>query len=77
MSFYQHNNIEQDVVIMREWFKNNYMKLNEEKCHLMNFSKSNNNTSLTIDNATIKPSKEQKLIGISVDNNLSFKGHVE
>ena len=68
---------EQDVVITREWFKNNYMKLNEEKCNLMNFSKSNINTTLKIDNTTIKPSKEQKLLGISVDKNLSFKGHVE
>ena len=69
--------LEQDVVITREWLKNNYMKLNEEKCNLINFSKSNINTSLKIDNTTIKPSKEQKLLGISVDKNLSFKGHVE
>ena len=69
--------LEQDVVIMREWFKNNYMKLNEEKCHLINFSKSNNDTSLKIDNTIIKSSKEQKLLGISIDNNLSFKGHVQ
>ena len=69
--------LEQDVVITREWFQNNYMKLNEEKCNLINFSKSNINTSLKIDNTTIKPSKEQKLLGISVEKNLSFKGHVE
>ena len=69
--------LELDVVITREWFKNNYMKLNEEKCYLINFSKSNMNTSLKIDNTTIKPSKEHKLLGISVDKNLSFKGHVE
>ena len=49
------------------------MKLNEEKCHLMNFNKSNNDRSLEIDNIIIKPSNEQKLLGISIDNNLSFK----
>ena len=54
--------LEQDVVITREWFENNYMKLNEEKCNLINFSKSNINTPLKIDNTTIKPSKEQKLL---------------
>ena len=62
---------------MREWFQNNYMKLNGEKCHLINFGKSNNDTSLKIDNTIIKPSKEQKLLGISIYNNLSFKGHVQ
>ena len=69
--------LERDVVIMGEWFKNNYMKLNEEKCHLINFSKSNNDTSLKIDNAIIKPSKERKLLGVIIDNKLSFKGHVQ
>ena len=65
------------VVIMRDWFQNNYMKLNGEKCHLINFGKSNNDTSLKIDNTIIKPRKEQKVLGISIDNNLSFKGHVQ
>lgn len=41
--------LEQDVVIMREWFQNNCMKLNMDKCHLINFGKSNNYISLKID----------------------------
>ena len=70
------------------------MILNEEKFHLINFSKSNNDTSLKLDNTTlssksnndtslkldnttIKPSKEQRIFGINIDNNLSFKGHVQ
>ena len=53
------------------------MKLNAEKYHLMNLSKSNNGAFLKIDNIIIKPSKEQKLLGINIDNNLSFKGHVQ
>ena len=27
--------LEQDVIILREWFQNNYMKMNGDKCHLM------------------------------------------
>ena len=34
--------LEQDVVILREWFQNNYMKLNGDKCHLINFGKGGN-----------------------------------
>ena len=53
------------------------MKLNGDKCHLINFGKGSNDTSLKIDNTVIKPSKEKKLLGISIDNNFSFKGHVQ
>ena len=69
--------LEQDVVILREWFQNNFMKLNEDKCHLINFGKGSNDKSLRIDNTIIKPSKEQQLLVTSIDNNLSFKGHVQ
>ena len=53
------------------------MKMIGNKCHLINFSKGSNDTSLKIDKTIIKPSKEQKLLGISIYNNLSFKGHVQ
>ena len=53
------------------------MKMNGDKCHLINFGKGSNDTSLKIDKTIIKPSKEKKLFGISIDNNLSFKGHVQ
>ena len=69
--------LEQDVVILREWFQNNCMKINWDKCHLINFRKGSNDTSLKIDKTIIKPSKQQKFLGISIDNNLSFKGHVQ
>ena len=36
-----------------------------------------NDTSLKIDKTIIKPSKEQKLLGISIYNNLLFKGNVQ
>ena len=44
---------------------------------IINFGKGSNDTSLKIDKTIIKPSKQQKLLGISIDNNLSFKGHVQ
>ena len=53
------------------------MKLNGDRCHHINFGKGSNDTSLKIDNTIIKPSKEQKLLGINIVNNLSFKGHVQ
>ena len=38
--------LEQDVVILREWFQNNYMKMNGDKNHLINFGKGSNDTFL-------------------------------
>ena len=69
--------LEQDIVILREWFQNNYTKLNGDKCHFINFCKGSNGTSLKTDKTIMKQSKEQKLLGISIDTNLSFKGHVQ
>ena len=48
--------------------------MNGDKCHLINFGKGSNDTTLKIDKTIIKASK---LLGISIDNNLSFKGHVQ
>ena len=57
------------------WFPDNYMKLNEEKWHLMTFSKSSTDTSIHVANAEIKESSEEKLLGVTLDKHLTFKPH--
>ena len=44
-----------------EWFPNNRMKLNEDKCHLMIFGRKSNQVSVKIGEANVK---EEKLLGI-------------
>ena len=64
--------LEKDANILIKWFKDNGMKLNEEKCKLLILSKkSNNNTEIILGNETIKNSKSEKLLGITIDEKLT------
>ena len=61
--------------ILIQWFKDNYMKLNEDKSKLLLSSK-DENISIKVGTETIFNSQSEKLLGITIDNNLTFKGHV-
>ena len=65
--------LESDALKIAEWFRNNCMKLNEDKCHLMVFGDKSNDISLTIGSVRIKESKEEKLLGVILDKTLCFK----
>ena len=69
--------LESDALAISEWFPNNHMKLNENKCHLMIFSGKSNEVSVQIGEAKVKESKEKKLLGIIFDQALSFTQHVK
>ena len=71
------NRLENETLILSEWFQNNYMRLNGEKCHLMIFGEKSNNLSIKIGNTTIKESTEEKLLGVTLDKQFSFKTHVQ
>ena len=58
-----------------QWFSNNQMKANPDKCHF--FCSSNSKVTLTIiENQKIKNSKFEKLLGNKVDSKLNFNSHV-
>ena len=59
------------------WFPNNYMKPNEEKCHVIIFGGMHDDIRVKIGTSVIKETKEQMLLGINIDNKLTFKSHVE
>ena len=56
------------------WFANNKMKANPDKYHFLLTGK--NELTLDINHAQIKSSKEEKLLGIIIDNKLTFQAHV-
>ena len=62
-------------ITMFSWFKFNGMKANPDKCHLLLSSDEKCNAS--IGNHLIKNSKEQKLLGVLLDDNLKFEKHVK
>ena len=56
------------------WFKENHMKPNGDKCHLLvTIEKS---VSINIDGSNVENKKEQKLLGMKFDSSLSFKDHI-
>ena len=57
-----------------EWFSDNQMKANPDKCHFLYNSYSE--VSLTIETQKIKNSKFEKLLGIKLDSKLNFNSHI-
>ena len=71
------NRLEQDALKLSGWFHENYMKLNDDKCHLLVFGGKTNDVSVTIGNSLIKESTEEKLLGVTIDKDLSFENHLD
>ena len=69
--------LESDALKIAEWFPNNCMKLNEDKCHLMVFGDKSNDVSVNIGRITIKESTEEKLLGVILDKKLCFKQQIK
>ena len=67
--------LEKDVGILMKWFSDNYMKLNEDKCHLL-ITKHDEDVFASIGNEIINGSTSVKLLGITIDNKLNFEEHV-
>ena len=51
-----------------EWFSNNFLKANADKCHLV--LSTNEPFSINIDNDVIKNSKNKKLLGINLNERM-------
>ena len=59
---------------MFEWFDDNVMKGNPDKCHLL--VSTNGNVKIRIGNFQIENTKREKLFGIQFDNKLYFDYHL-
>ena len=58
------------------WFVNNYMKLNEEKCHFIISGHKYEHSWVKINENMIWESSNVKLLGVNIDSNLTFNDHV-
>ena len=68
--------LEHDTKLAIEWFENNYMKLNEDKCHLLVAGHRYETLWANIGETRIWESKNEKLLGLTIDRNLNFDDHV-
>ena len=56
------------------WFKNNGMKANADKCHLILSTK--DSLTALIGESEIQNTEHEKLLGVLIDSELSFEKHV-
>ena len=59
--------------VVAKWFSDNYLKPNDDKCHLMIFRDNCSRATVTIGNSSIDESDYGKLLGVTFDKKLSFK----
>ena len=69
--------LENDTAELSNWFAQNCMKLNEERCHLLVFGEKETEIPIKVGSSVIKESKETKLLGVVIDQQLNFKQHVK
>ena len=67
--------LEKSSDILLKWFKENFLKANPDKFHILLSTK--NDLSLKLNEVTISNSNCEKLLGIKIDNGLTFESHVE
>ena len=56
-----------------EWFKNNHMKANADKCHLL--VTRDTDVTAKIGEFDVKNSREEKLLGVKINTKLSFENY--
>ena len=68
--------LERNSNIAIDWFQNDYMKMNSDKCHLLVVGHKFDQIWAKIDTDLIWESNSVKPIGITIDNHLKFDKHV-
>ena len=69
--------LESDSNVALQWFADNFMKLNADKCHLLVLGqRCDDPVTVKIGNTDVVNSSEEKLLGVHIDSKLSFYRHV-
>ena len=69
-------NLEYDTLSAIVWFRDNFMKLNEDKCHFLITGNFHEHLFTKVGGELIWESTEEKLLGITIDKNLNFNSHL-
>ena len=68
--------LEHDTALAVDWFENNFMKLNQGKCHLLVSRHKHETVWAKIGETKIWGSNKQKLLGVVIDRNLNFDEYI-
>ena len=67
----------QDALIINKWFRNNEMVVNPDKFQVIFFGNNENVDTFSVDGHTIQVSNTVKLLGVTIDNKLTFASHIK
>ena len=65
------NRLEHNTALAAEWFESNFMKLNQDKCHLLVSGHKHETVWANISETKIWESDEQKLLSAVIDRDLN------
>ena len=71
------NLLRKDFRALTEWFFKNYMVLNQKKCRYMCIGRNTENDKFKFDNLLLENSKEEVVLGVIIDNKLTFDSHIK
>ena len=71
------NTLRFDFDLVSKWFGKNYMALNADKYHFMCLGKDTENETFIFNNFIFNNSNEEKILGITINNKPTFKGHIK
>ena len=69
------NKLKQDFSKIFKWFYENFMIVNPDKCYFLPLGFQDAQPNFSYDNITIKNVSGKKILGITIDNKLTFKSH--
>ena len=67
------DNLRNSFDTVNQWFHKNYVVLNAGKCHFMCLGNNTENETFLFHNILMENSKEQKILSVTIDNNLILK----
>ena len=71
------NSLNHDFTILSKWFYNNFLVFNPGKCSFMLVGVDDElQVNLVCGNETLKNSKQEKALGVTIDNKLNFATHL-
>ncbi len=79
---YQHlqnvvERLENEFLKVIKWFAVNYLNLNKDKCHFLALRVPQDDLiTIKIGNASLRNSSQEKLLGFTIDDKLTFDHHV-
>ena len=65
-----------DFKTLQIWYRDNYLILNPDKCHYMTLGGGQAYENFTCEDTIIEKSQEEKILGVLIDDKLSFKAHI-